>query len=229
MRLLKRKRWFTAVLTALIIIGSMAGDTKVSAAEYDKNRTGSITVELNDIGTVKSEVGFRLYKVSELNAQEELAQADKSSAGEMRQLAENLQKKAEKMNIAYLEETTKTDGRAAFLDLAQELYLVCQSDKAQYGTVSPFLVEIPSVEGKDQWVYDVVANPKGEAPQREPDKPGEPSEPGDKEPPGSSEGAKQVKTGDESRSVLYFLSAAGALAVCLVIIKQKKQQNMKNS
>lgn len=231
MRLLKRSMRTLAILTALVVFGSLAGYTEVSAAEYDSSRKGSITIELHDIGTEKENVKFRLYKVSELDAEEELASADKSSAQEMKTLAEALKKKAEQINASYEEKTVGKDGTVKFSDLSQDVYLICQSDTAKYGTVAPFVAEIPFMENGKDWIYDIVTAPKGEAlepenPPKEPENPDNPSDNPDKPSGKPQKNPDKVKTGDESNFVWYGVVMIAALGISLWSIAGKR--NRKN-
>lgn len=220
MRLLEKYMRAMAVLTVWVVISSLAGHTEVSAAEDESGRRGSITIELQDLGTEKSEVGFRVYQVSEIDGGTDLAGADWTSAKEMSRLAEQLEKKAGKAGIHCVEKDTDEEGRVTFSDLPMDFYLVSQSDTAEYGMVDPFLVAIPSAGEGEEEIYEVVAWPKGERLEEETET--ETRETKDSETPPShktpetSSGKKtgQVKTGDGSALGLYaLLAAAAALTV----------------
>lgn len=70
--------------------------------------------------------------------------------------------KDDKKTAETKEETTGTDGKAAFTDLPLGIYLV-EETNAPAGIVAgaPFIVSVPMVnEASDAWNYDVIAYPK---------------------------------------------------------------------
>ena len=70
--------------------------------------------------------------------------------------------KDDKKTAETKEETTDTDGKAAFTDLPLGIYLV-EETNAPAGIVAgaPFIVSVPMVnEASDAWNYDVIAYPK---------------------------------------------------------------------
>ena len=70
--------------------------------------------------------------------------------------------KGDKKTAETKEETTGTDGKAAFTDLPLGIYLV-EETNAPDGIVAgaPFIVSVPMVnEASDAWNYDVIAYPK---------------------------------------------------------------------
>ena len=70
--------------------------------------------------------------------------------------------KGDKKTAETKEETTGTDGKAAFTDLPLGIYLV-EETNAPAGIVAgaPFIVSVPMVnEASDAWNYDVIAYPK---------------------------------------------------------------------
>ena len=70
--------------------------------------------------------------------------------------------KDDKKTAETKEETTGTDGKAAFTDLPLGIYLV-EETNAPDGIVAgaPFIVSVPMVnEASDAWNYDVIAYPK---------------------------------------------------------------------
>lgn len=207
------KKWMRAVAVWLVpaMLGCLVWQTKAEAAEYDGSRKGSITVELSDLGTEKAGVKFRLYRVSELDAEEELAKADFSSSGEMQELAKVLKERAEKSGAAFWEKETGADGVVIFSELEPDFYLVSQSGTAKYGTVTPFIVRIP-YDGSDAPNYDVKTQPKAEKPDEDP--PGEEPE----KPKDSPKKPESAQTGDVSPLFLYLALAAVSLGVILLII-----------
>lgn len=224
MRLLKKCMQMLLVLTVFAAFGIQTDYTEVSAADYDEDRTGSITVELNDLGTEKSGVEFRLYNLYDLGGEQEFSAADKGSSQEMQDLAKSWAQKAEESDVSYLEAQTDAEGIAVFTELPQSVYLIVQSEKAEYGTVAPFFAEIPYTKDGTEWVYDVLTQTKGESltpvtPPDEPDTPSDqPSDKPDTEKPDNKK-PTQVKTGDETGFAKYGILAAlalGAIALCLV-------------
>ena len=57
--------WITVL--AVLLMGSLSS-ASVYAQDYDSNRKGSITVNLDDLDTEFSGVAFTCYKVADVNA-----------------------------------------------------------------------------------------------------------------------------------------------------------------
>lgn len=137
----------------------------VNKANIDFTKKGSITLfkkkgaETNSRATGKEMAGVPgkalpgvTYKITKLDY--DLQNGDwatfPKSAADVKKTAETK------------EETTGTDGKAAFTDLPLGIYLV-EETNAPDGIVAgaPFIVSVPMVnEASDAWNYDVIAYPK---------------------------------------------------------------------
>lgn len=230
MKLLERVMQTVMILAVSVLFCSMANPAEAMAAKQEDTRRGSIEVRLNDLGTDREGVGFRIYRMSEIDADEDISKIDFTSSAEVRELALKLKKKVEKSDFPYVEKKTDRDGRVKFTNLVPDIYLIVQSKKADYGTVDPFLVRVPTLEDEKE-VFDVVTNPKGEAlkPDNPPDTPTEedPPKKTPKNPPSpQTDGgtAASVKTGDESRPELYAALALIALAAMALSIAERRRR-----
>ena len=147
------------------------GDIKTQETT-NKNGVELTIYQVGDINTENNYIQFDL--VQGLANMESLAGVDLNDVT----TAEANLEAAEKLEDAVLEagltaagkEYTATvngeDGVAVFQGendegLAQGMYLVQQTNANAYGITSPFLVAIPYMTDGANWIYDVVANPKG--------------------------------------------------------------------
>lgn len=204
---------FLMIVLVWIFLG-LAGYMEVSASASERAETGKITLELNDLGTEKLGVVFRLYNVSEIEASVTSSALSDLSVRELKELAEELKQKAEQKNVSFLEQTTDENGKTVFTDVREGIYLISQYGQAKYGTVDPFLITVPYSEDGKTFEYDVVVRPKGEIHPPEPTTPSEPSKPN---PP--------VKTGDETPISLYvLLTFVGGIAVVVLLILKKRKK-----
>lgn len=140
----------------------------VNKANIDFTKKGSITLfkkkgaETNSRATGKEMAGVPgkalpgvTYKITKLDydlQKDDWAAFPKSAADV----------KGDKKTAETKEETTGTDGKAAFTDLPLGIYLV-EETNAPDGIVAgaPFIVSVPMVnEASDAWNYDVIAYPK---------------------------------------------------------------------
>lgn len=165
-------------------------DTPTVSNAYDKNGRGSITVNLQDIETQettnKSGVELTLYKVADIDTTNnyiefklvsELKDSEFLDGIDMNAITTgeaNLEA-AQKLEDAVLDaelqaidvQYTDVDGVAVFDDngegkkLDQGMYLLQQTNANAYGVISPMLVAIPYMTDGTNWIYDVVAEPKG--------------------------------------------------------------------
>lgn len=164
--------WITVL--AVLLMGSLSS-ASVYAQDYDSNRKGSITVNLDDLDTEFSGVAFTCYKVADVNAgvnllwdiAPELAAVpldlnELETAEDYQEAANLLASEIGNTSITGQHVTTDASGKAVFPSLEQGVYLLVQTDKASYGTVEPFLIGIPYMEDGSEWVYDVQTETKGE-------------------------------------------------------------------
>nr|WP_253288665.1 SpaA isopeptide-forming pilin-related protein [Blautia sp. MSJ-19] len=214
---------------------------------------GNITINLNDIGTDRASVGFRLYQVADTadgyewywrltgvfaDAPVDLNALDK--ADDYRKAAETLA--SWKGKESAVSETGKTDkdGKLTFTGLPIGIYLIEQTDKASYGTVLPFLAAIPSCEKEGALQYEVTAYVKGDSTpgvsvSPEPnvtETPGDSgsdnsSKDGSKAPSVKDTGGikkKSAKTGDSSHIEYYAAATVLAAALILLLLYQKHRR-----
>ena len=140
----------------------------VNKANINFNQKGSITLfkkkgaesgtaatgkEMADVpGEALSGVTYKITKLDYDLQKDDWAAFPKSAADV----------KDDKKTAETKEETTGTDGKAAFTDLPLGIYLV-EETNAPAGIVAgaPFIVSVPMVnEASDAWNYDVIAYPK---------------------------------------------------------------------
>lgn len=140
--------------------------TKVS-----ENRLGSISVELTDAYDVylsKENVKFGVvqiadiikgeYVLKESFADDEINLNEIKTAEEIDSVAKTLSKKVESPDY---EMTTDEEGKATCKDLPVGVYLVYVEDLADYETITPFIVGIPTWDDEDElFQYDVTVYPK---------------------------------------------------------------------
>lgn len=169
------KRLYSAVLCLTLLLTLIPANVYASKV-YDYNERGSITVQLHDLGTPVEGTKFAIYQVGAVTTESQLTFALTSefaasgvdlnalnSAADQKSASQTL---AEMLPSSALEErAVGSDGKAVFANLDHGVYLLYQTDTAEYGTVTPFLIFLPHMnEGHDSWVYHIVTNPKGEAP-----------------------------------------------------------------
>lgn len=165
-------------------------DTPTASNVYEKDRTGSITVKLQDIATQettnKAGVELTLYKVADIDTTNNYIEfklvsdlagseiLDGVNLNDITTGEANIEA-AQKLEDAVLDtelkatdvQYTDVDGVAVFEDngegekLDQGMYLIQQTNANAYGVISPLLVAIPYMTDGANWIYDVVAEPKG--------------------------------------------------------------------
>lgn len=145
-----------------------------SVPAFAAQETGSIQINLKDLGrtnSVRENVEVQVYRVGTVNAQNQPQFHDGLGLKEYPQTGEALDAAAKQIAAkitALPDYTGKTngDGSAAFANVSPGIYLIKIPDGNAYGTVSPFLVELPyyeTVNGQLQGpVYQVTAEPKAE-------------------------------------------------------------------
>lgn len=136
-----------------------------------ENGLGSISVELTDAYDVylsKENVKFGIvqiadvvkgeYVLKESFADDEINLNKITKAEEIDNVAKTLSKKVESPDY---EMTTDEEGKATCKDLPVGVYLVYVEDLADYETISPFVVGIPTWSDTDEiFQYDVTVEPK---------------------------------------------------------------------
>ena len=132
---------------------------------------GSISVELTDAYDVylsKENVKFGIVQIANIEkgeyilkesfADDEIDLNKITKAEEIDNVAKTLSKKVESPDY---EMTTDAEGKATCKDLPVGVYLVYVEDLADYETISPFIVGIPTWDDEDElFQYDVTVYPK---------------------------------------------------------------------
>ena len=135
------------------------------------NGLGSISVELTDpydkylskenvkFGIVQiADVVKGEYVLKESFADDEINLNEIKTADEIDNVAKTLSKKVESPDY---EMTTDEEGKATCKNLPVGVYLVYVEDLADYETISPFIVGIPTWDDEDElFQYDVTVEPK---------------------------------------------------------------------
>lgn len=135
------------------------------------NRLGSISVELTDPYDKylsKENVKFGVVQIADIVKGEYVLKdsfADKDlnlneikTADEIDKVAKDMAKKVETPDY---EMTTDEEGKASCKNLPVGVYLVYVEDLADYETISPFVVGIPTWDDEDEvFKYDVTVYPK---------------------------------------------------------------------
>lgn len=170
----KTLRAFGLFLSALLML-LLPFETASAATAIDVNKKTSLSLSYANSGVVLSGVSVHLYPAAYVSAVDDysLTEDFKDSAVNLANLdtdtkwsaaAKTLSAYAAANSISPLAETvTDAKGAADFKPLSTGLYLVV-SDSVTIGdttyTIDPFLVSLPSLNEKDEWVYDVSASPK---------------------------------------------------------------------
>lgn len=223
----RNKLWmfFCALLAGITFQAEIA-----QAAEsnwYDPDREGSITIELDDLGTERSGVGLACYQVGTVILNQgnmegfQTSEAFASMKLDFDQLedADQHKKMAESL-VQFIKEDgsiqpvwrgrTDENGRVSCSPLEHGIYLIVQEDGfTTYGTIQPFLVGIPYMED-EILLYDVKTETKGEKPV--------PKQP-QKDTP--------AKTGDTSRWGILLLMTGAAFMVVGMVARRKKETSEK--
>lgn len=136
-----------------------------------ENGLGSISVELTDAYDKylsKENVKFGIVQIANIEkgeyilkesfADDEINLNKITKAEEIDNVAKTLSKKVESPDY---EMTTDEEGKATCKDLPVGVYLVYVEDLADYETISPFVVGIPTWSDTDEiFQYDVTVEPK---------------------------------------------------------------------
>ena len=161
------RKCIIAILIAVLILSC---SFSASAAEFEPNRKGSITVTLTEPkkGTPINGAKFDIYYIATvgINTNHRLSYAYTDtfrSCGidlDDPDLAKKLSDYVVGKTITSKRITTNIAGKAECKDLALGLYLVKQAGSVGgYSTCSPFLVTVP-MQGENSFTYDVNAAPK---------------------------------------------------------------------
>lgn len=136
-----------------------------------ENGLGSISVELTDAYDKylsKENVKFGIVQIANIEkgeyilkesyADDEINLNKITKAEEIDNVAKTLSKKVESPDY---EMTTDEEGKATYKNLPVGVYLVYVEDLADYETISPFVVGIPTWDDEDElFQYDVTVFPK---------------------------------------------------------------------
>lgn len=233
-----KKIQYPALLLCLLIAGVLFKVQPVLAENmqkslYNPDKTGSIQVRLDDIGTPRDSVSLYCYKIGEPKLYEnhlegflptetfENLDLDLNKLGDIA-----LHKAYAKRLVDFIAEheeivpdrtgVTDKDGVCTFEELDLGVYLIVQKDQfKRYGATEPFLVTVPYVEN-DIVLYDVVTQTKGEKPKPPADKP-------DTENPKPEKPDKPAKTGDDAQLLTLLITTCLSLA-CIAAVMQKNHR-----
>lgn len=168
-----KMRLVSALMSLMIMLILMSANSYAAGA-YEPGRTGSIKIQLEDLGSNWEGSGFAIYQVGKVVSGKQLMfelTDDFKQTGialnDLHYAAE--QKEAAKACMASLPQTalssasSNAQGNLTFPDLEQGVYLICQTERAEYGIVEPFLVFLPYMnETNDGWTYDITTSPKSD-------------------------------------------------------------------
>ena len=172
---MKNYRSRYAGLIVFLILAWILPVTAFASDAADPDRPASLTVECTHDGAPLSGVAFDLYKVADIDASGGFTVTDafseysvslgRQTVEEWRALAQTLAPYAIRDGIPPLRQgSTDSDGRLSVTALSTGMYLVYGQRYKSGDFVyipEPFLVSLPSLNGQDEWYYDVVANCKG--------------------------------------------------------------------
>lgn len=191
----------------------MAGDTK-----------GSVEVRLNDIGTLKKDVNFKLYQVGEGELKEcfrdtNIIIGNLQYASDWENAAKVLAEHEDLATVPSHNGTTDEDGMVYFSSLDMGTYLLLQDGQSEYGVIDPVLLVLSADVEKGK--TDLVVKPKAEVPTEDakpddsvkPDdgaKPNDGAKPDDAAKPDTS---AKPDTGDHANVGWYLALGIVALAV----------------
>lgn len=179
--LIKRRK-IKCFAILMVILSMTVGMLQTAWAEsYDPAKTGSITINLEDLGTNRENVVFELYKVGTPAVADNFVSwtldesfsdtgvdLNVSTAEEQQAAIAALEQAAEASGIQPLQASTDANGSLTFSDLEQGMYLAVQPASV-YGTVGSSLIPVPSIDVDEEgntvgWLYDVTVQPKADPP-----------------------------------------------------------------
>ena len=236
---MKRKNKKTAgvFFLAVILIFVVLVAVSVDAA----GRKGSITVQLNEIGTDREGTALECFYVAEQKENGwHLTEAfegckvtpwNLSKSADYKKAAEKLSSWVTAKKLSAEKRVTDADGKLVFEDLDEGIYLIRQKNgQKTYGAIAPFLVCVP-MEENGEILYDIHTKSKGEEIQKITPTPAISVTPSPsatstttsassgKNPSvkSSSSSVKTVKTGDDTALwvfwVLLILAAGGTVGI----------------
>lgn len=231
-----RKRIMTMLLILFLAIILPKG-TKEYVMAW--NTKGSVEVRLNDIGTLKKNVNFKLYQVGE----EELTECFQNTniiignlqyASDWENAAKVLVEHDSLTTVSSYAGTTDEDGVVLFSSLNMGIYLLVQDGKSEYGVIAPTLLVLS--EDGEKGTADLIVKPKAETPTEDAkpeDVKQEDAKPDDNTKPDDgvkTDNGVKPDTGDQAKVTLYF--SLGVVALVMIgisvwrIIRTKKKSTL---
>jgi hypothetical protein len=146
-----------------------------SSTAFAATQTGSIEISLKDLDSpvsVRNGIELQLYKVGTVDDYDHPWFDDQYGKDEYPQTSEELDAAAREIaqevkSTPDETQTTDKDGTATFSGLEKGIYLIKVPEGNAYGSVTPFLVQLPyyqEVDGQMEGpIYQVSAQPKAEA------------------------------------------------------------------
>lgn len=203
----------TLLAVAAMAVGLLMPAQIKAADSYNKDKKGSITINLDDVKqgdsvTNKAGVSVSIYQVASIshdgvNISFDIVSSLESTGVDVNDIttsdknlnaAKKLTTVIDNSGISAVTKKTDSNGKVSFTNLAQGMYLVEEKDSASYGMFSPFLVAIPYMEDGQNWIYDVETYTKGVSNQQ-----------------GSLEVTKALVYIDPETGKIYNLQGAGIL------------------
>lgn len=187
MKIKKLKKVMAGILSAAMVMSTMAVTAFAAGPDTILKQTGSLTInkyEGDDTSTPLEGVEFTMYKIADITqtvnngvvdtkATPVSAIEDKLTAEELTNIANGSTSSAEwaallnEISLTDLTEyghkTTGENGRVVFSDVPIGIYAVAETDAPSQviSKSANFIVSIPmTTDDGDSWNYDVVANPK---------------------------------------------------------------------
>ena len=164
----------TLLAVAAMAVGLLMPAQIKAADSYNKDKKGSITINLDDVKqgdsvTNKAGVSVSIYQVASIshdgvNISFDIVSSLESTGVDVNDIttsdknlnaAKKLTTVIDNSGISAVTKKTDSNGKVSFTNLAQGMYLVEEKDSASYGMFSPFLVAIPYMEDGQNWIYDV--------------------------------------------------------------------------
>ena len=168
---MKTKRWRKVLgcLLASLLLAALLPTAAVARGVINTTEPVSLTIQYPCRG-----ITFRLYRVAEVSAYGEYAltgdfqddpvtlkQPDQAGWRALAATLDGYAARDQRKPLATRE--TDANGQLTFFGLEAGMYLVTWQKHTTGGytyTPVPFLVSLPGLDGEDNWVYDVTADPK---------------------------------------------------------------------
>lgn len=169
---MKKKKCILKLCALGIVLLMLMGSVKETVLAATQT-TGTITITLNqDLGP-KEGVHFTIYKVGTWSSTDEKwtlvsgltsSQFDNlNKNSDWNSVANELASQVQTAGITFTQSVkTDGDGKATIQNLALGMYLVIQDGNNQYGTITPYLVSLPS-KGSNGYNYTPETFPKATA------------------------------------------------------------------